>query len=94
MPATRESRVHGLCLVAGALLVGVGGALHPMLTGDGAAQLTVIAGTGVWRTIHWAIVFGYVLVVAGLAGLLSDHADSTAVVAARTAAKSARSSGV
>lgn len=81
-------RVHALALIGGALLVGVGGALHPMLTGDGAAQLTVISATASWRAVHWSLVFGYVLVVAGLMGVLSTHAAAGGAVlaAARTAA--------
>jgi hypothetical protein len=86
MLASRRSTFHGLALVIGALLVGIAGLLHPMLTGDGAAQLTVIAGRESWRAVHWSIVFGYVLVAAGLIGVLTIHAATPGAGAARTGA--------
>jgi hypothetical protein len=83
MPSPRPW-FHGLALVAGALLVGVAGLRHPILTGAGAAQLGVIADTPLWRTVHWSIAFGYVLVVAGLTGVWSRLASTPGAVAART----------
>lgn len=62
-------RLVGFFLVAGSLLVGVSALFHPILVGDSTAQLTAIAATRGWRVIHLAIAFGYVLVVAGLAGV-------------------------
>jgi hypothetical protein len=73
----------GITLVGGSLLVGVAGLFHPVLTGDGAAQLNAIAATGRWRLIHWSISFGYVIAVAGLAGIASLHASSAGAGAAR-----------
>ena len=66
---SRDARpwFYALTLLAGSLTVGVAGVRHPMLVGDGADQLTVIAATGGWRAIHWAFAAGYVAVVAGLA---------------------------
>src|SRR5687767_769361 len=84
MDASRRPLFHGLTLVSGALLVAIGGAQHPMLTGDGAAQLVVIAGQHSWPTVHWLIAFGYVLVAAGLVGVLSQHAATAGAGAART----------
>src|SRR3990172_3350758 len=83
MPSPRPW-FHGLALVGGALLVGVAGSRHPILTGAGAAQLGVIADTPLWRTVHWSIAFGYVLVVAGLTGVWSRLASTPGAVAART----------
>jgi hypothetical protein len=76
--------VHGFALIAGALLVGIAGLRHPMLQGDGAAQLTLIAATPSWRAVHWAIAFGYVLVVTGLVGVLARLAPTAGAGAART----------
>jgi hypothetical protein len=84
MAAPRRSPFHALALTIGALLVGVAGLAHPMLTGDGAAQLAVIAARPSWLTVHWSIAFGYVLVAAGLIGVLSLHAPTPGAVAART----------
>lgn len=71
--AMRRSWFAGFSLVLGALLVGVAGLFHPMLEGDGPAQLDVIAATAAWHTIHWAFLFGFPLVIAGLAGVSSRH---------------------
>ena len=83
MPS-RRPWFHGLALIAGALLVGVAGSQHPLLTGDGPAQLTTIAATPSWSAVHWSIAFGYVLVVAGLTGVWSRLASTNGAGAART----------
>lgn len=75
---------HGLALVAGALLVGVAGLCHPLLMGDGATQLGVIGDMHAWRTVHWSIAFGYVLVITGLTGVWSRLAATPGAGAART----------
>ena len=80
----QASRIHGVVLIAGALLVGVSGLRHPMLTGDGATQLGVIADMPAWRMVHWSIAFGYVLVIVGLTGLWSRLATTPGAGAART----------
>src|SRR5712691_11408365 len=46
MIVTRRPLFYGLCLLVGALLFGIAGLNHPMLSGDGAAQLATIAKTG------------------------------------------------
>jgi hypothetical protein len=74
---------YGLDLVGGALLVGIAGIQHPLLVDDGATQLGLIAGTPAWRTIHWGIAFGYVIVVVGLTGLWSRLATTPGAQAAR-----------
>ena len=45
MVVTRRPLFYGLCLLIGVLLSGVAGIMHPLLTGDGAAQLGIIART-------------------------------------------------
>jgi len=80
---------YALTLLAGSLAVGIAGVRHPMLVGDGADQLTLIAATGAWRTIHWAFAAGYVGVVAGLAGLAARHAGTPGDRAARIGALTA-----
>ena len=74
----RRSPFFGLCMVAGALLIGIAGLFHPVLSGDGAAQLGVIARTAVWRTMHWALAFGLPLLYAGLIGVALRHSDTPA----------------
>lgn len=79
----RMPSFYPLCLFAGALLVGVAGIQHPMLEGDGAGQLAVIAAATGWRGIHLALVFGIVFVVAGLVGVALKHGESRGSGAAR-----------
>ena len=67
-----------LCLLAGAILVAVAALLHPHVTGDGPSQLEAIAATDAWRAVHWAFLFGFVLSVAGLAGIAARWAGTPA----------------
>lgn len=76
MTTPRRSPFYALCLCFGALLFGVAGLAHPILSGDGAAQLDRMAHTGAWRTIHWALLFALPLMLAGLAGLVLRHRDT------------------
>ena len=66
--------VFPLCLLIGALLTIVSGTLHPDLAGDGAAQLTTIAQSDMWRAIHWGFLFSFPLALTGLVGLARAHA--------------------
>src|SRR2546430_13530262 len=61
---------------AGALLIGIAGLCHPVLSGDGAAQLGAISRTAAWRTMHWALGFGLPLLYAGLVGVALRHLDT------------------
>ncbi|MGH7673522.1 MAG: hypothetical protein ACREMC_11550 [Gemmatimonadales bacterium] len=74
---------YGLCLLAGALLFGVAGLMHPLLQGDGAAQLTTIAATPSWRAIHWSLLFGFPLMYVGLVGVALRHGDTPGSAPAR-----------
>lgn len=60
------SRVLAFAMLLGAALLGAGAVMHPLLAGDAAAQLHVIAGTTGWRGIHMSMLAGSVLVIAGL----------------------------
>jgi hypothetical protein len=80
---TRRPLFYGLCLLAGSLLVSVAGSRHPLLTGDGAAQLATVAATAGWRTIHWALLFGMPLMYAGLIGVALRHTDTPGSAPAR-----------
>jgi hypothetical protein len=73
---TRRPLFYGLCLLIGTLLFGVAGAMHPLLSGDGAAQLATVAGTSAWRLIHWALLFGLAFMYAGLIGVSLRHNDT------------------
>jgi hypothetical protein len=64
-----------VALLAGTALHGVGALLHPVLAGDGAAQLRTMADTAHWRTLHLAMLAGSGLVVAGVwVRLVDDRA--------------------
>jgi hypothetical protein len=83
MTAVRRSAFYALCLVLGALLFGVAGLAHPILRGDGAVQLATIARTDGWRVIHWSLLFGLPLMLAGLAGLSLHHQETPGAGPAR-----------
>jgi hypothetical protein len=86
VPSPRRPPVAPLALVAGALLVAGAGLAHPLLTGDGPAQLAIIAATRAWRAIHLALVAGEILLVAGVAGVSLRHADTAGAGATRAGA--------
>lgn len=75
--------IPAACLLAGTLLIVAAGALHPSLSGDGAAQLAAIAQCDAWRAIHWAFLFGFGFSVAGLAGLAGGYAGTAGEQPAR-----------
>lgn len=74
---------YAICLLVGCLLFGIAGLAHPVLTGDGAAQLQTIATTPAWRTIHWALLFGFPLMYAGLIGVTLRHHETPGSASAR-----------
>lgn len=82
---SRTSRC-GSALGVGALLVGVAGFFHPVLTGGASAQLDAIASTEHWRVIHWSIALGFVVLVGGLALASAIHHTTPAEIAARVGA--------
>jgi hypothetical protein len=60
------TQLLAIALLLGTALLGAGAAVHPVLAGDPAAQLGVIAATPAWRAIHLAMLAGSGLVIAGL----------------------------
>ena len=60
------TRWLAVALLVGTVLVAAGGVVHPMLTGDAAAQLRLIAATPYWRPLHLAMLAGSGLVIAGI----------------------------
>ena len=75
-------RLLAILLLAGAALLGAGAALHPMLTGDAAAQLRTIATTPYWRALHLAMLAGSGFIIAGVwVRLVSDHSMEALLVA-------------
>ncbi len=79
----RRPTFYGLCLLVGSLLFGIAGLMHPLLTGDGAAQLATIAATASWRAIHWSLLFGFPLMYVGLIGVALRHGDTPGSAPAR-----------
>jgi hypothetical protein len=70
-------------LLIGTLLIIVAALLHPDLAGDGADQLGAIARSDAWRSIHWAFLFGFVLSLTGLVGLVDRCVGTPGEAAAR-----------
>jgi hypothetical protein len=84
---TRRPLFYGLCLLVGVLLFGIAGVMHPLLTGDGAAQLTMIGRTNQWRLIHWALLFGLAFMYAGVIGVALRHNDTPGATPGRAAVR-------
>ena len=59
-------RLLAVALLLGTALLGAGADVHPLLTGDPAADLRIIAATSHWRVIHLAMLAGSGLVIAGI----------------------------
>src|SRR5919199_3510044 len=78
-------RLLAVALLLGTALLGVGGVVHPVLAGDAAAQLRMIAATPHWRTLHLVMLAGSGLVIAGIWVRLLDRATISAPVLAALA---------
>jgi hypothetical protein len=65
-PNTAVQKTLGVFLLAGAVLLGIGAACHPMLQGDAGAELTTIAASPHFRAIHLAMLSGSGLIMAGV----------------------------
>jgi len=75
-------RVLAIALLLGTALLGAGAFLHPMLEGDAATQLRVIAATASWRTVHFAMLAGSGLVMMGIwVRLVRDSSGSARALA-------------
>lgn len=85
MTGTPRPSFYGLALLAGTLLLAGAALRHPVLEGDGAAQLGLIAATPAWRTIHLTLLLGIALVVAGLSGVAGRHVAGAGEQPARAA---------
>src|SRR5438552_8372217 len=83
----RRPLFYGLCLLLGVLLFGAAGFMHPLLSGDGAAQLAMIAKTADWRLIHWALLFGLAFMYAGVIGVALRHNDTPGATPGRAAVR-------
>jgi hypothetical protein len=55
-----------IALLIGTVLLGIGAVVHPVLIGDAAAQLRLIAATPHWRALHLAMLAGSALIAAGV----------------------------
>ena len=60
------ARPLAVALVLGCALLGVGAVMHPVLTGDAAHDLRLMADTRAWRAIHLLMLAGSGLVVVGV----------------------------
>jgi hypothetical protein len=73
----RLARTLAIALLVGTVLLGIGAAVHPVLVGDAAAQLRLIASTPHWRALHLAMLVGSALVAAGVWVRLVDRRGSS-----------------
>ena len=70
-------RTLAVVLLAGTALLGIGAVLHPVLVGDAASQLRIIAATSYWRPLHLAMLAGSALVAAGVWVRLVDRPSTS-----------------
>jgi hypothetical protein len=68
-----------VALLVGTVLLGVGAAVHPVLVGDAAAQLRLIAATPYWRALHLVMLAGSALIAAGVWVRLVDRPGGSEV---------------
>jgi hypothetical protein len=64
--ARPSARPLAVALLLGCALLGAGAAVHPVLSGDGARDLRLIAATGYWRALHLSMLAGSGLILAGI----------------------------
>ena len=69
-------------LLTGSLLTIVAALVHPHLMGGG-GELDTIARSDAWQAIHWAFLFGFVLSLTGLVGVVGRCAGTPGETAAR-----------
>src|SRR5260370_37864526 len=87
MLVTRRPLFYGVCLLLGTLLFGGAGLMHPLLSGDGAAQRATIATASRWRMIHWSLLFGLAFMYAGVIGVALRHNDTPGATPGRAAVR-------
>ena len=75
-------RLLAIFLVLGTALLGAGAVMHPVLTGEAASDLRIIAGMPSWRAVHLLMLAGSALVTAGVWVRLVDD-DSAAAASLR-----------
>jgi hypothetical protein len=73
----RLARTLAVALLVGTVLLGIGAAVHPVLVGDAAAQLRLIASTPHWRALHLVMLAGSALIAAGVWVRLVDQPESS-----------------
>lgn len=66
-------RALAVALLGGTALLGIGAVFHPVLVGDAASQLRIIAATPYWRSLHLAMLAGSALVATGVWVRLIDR---------------------
>lgn len=69
----RLQRTLAVALLGGTALLGIGAVFHPILVGDAASQLRIIAATSYWRSLHLAMLAGSALVATGVWVRLIDR---------------------
>jgi hypothetical protein len=76
------SRLLAVLLLIGVALLAAGGAIHPVLVGDVATDLRLIAESEHFRALHLTMLAGSGLIIAGIwARVLPPHQASTPLIA-------------
>jgi hypothetical protein len=77
------SRLLAISLLIGVALLSAGGAIHPVLVGDSATDLRLIAESAHFRALHLTMLAGSGLIIAGIwVRVLPPHKPSAPMIAA------------
>ena len=79
MPRPPLSTLLAILLLAGTALLGIGAALHPVLTGRAVDDLRMMSSMSSWRTIHLVMLAGSGLIIVGIWVRLADAPASPTV---------------
>ncbi len=79
------ARILAGALIAGTAALGLAAVLHPVLQGDAANHLRIIADAGHWRAVHLGMLACTALVIAGLWARLLVHQGPPAPLVAALA---------
>jgi hypothetical protein len=72
------ARLLALGLLLGTVLLGVAAVAHPVLRGDAASHLQIIADAGHWRAVHFGMLACTALIMTGIWVRLLVHRGPTA----------------
>lgn len=78
-----QSRILAVALLAGTVLLGITAVAHPVLRGDAASHLRIIADASHWRAVHLGMLAATAFIMAGIwVRLMVSRASPPLLIAA------------